>query len=81
MVGPLGFVGLIAPHLARRLARCGPGLRLALSLATGAALVAGADLIGRTAFAPVQIPAGLVTAVIGGPVFGWLLLRNATAQR
>ena len=78
MIGPLGFVGLIAPHLARRLARSGPGLHLALSLVTGAALVAGADLIGRLAFAPVQIPAGLVTAVIGAPVFGWLLLRRAT---
>ncbi|WP_208354325.1 FecCD family ABC transporter permease [Pseudaestuariivita rosea] len=77
MVGPLAFVGLIAPHLARRLARSGPGLHLALSLAIGAALVAGADLIGRIAFAPVQIPAGLVTAVIGAPVFGWLLLQHA----
>ncbi|MEL7132876.1 MAG: iron ABC transporter permease [Pseudomonadota bacterium] len=76
MVGPLGFVGLIAPHLARRLARSGPGLHLALSLATGSVLVASADLIGRTAFAPIQIPAGLVTAVIGAPVFGWLLLKR-----
>ena len=76
MVGPLGFVGLIAPHLARRLARCGPGLHLALSLATGAVLVATADLIGRVAFAPVQLPAGLVTAAIGAPVFGWLLLAR-----
>lgn len=76
MVGPLGFVGLIAPHLARRLARSGPGLHLALSLATGAALVATADLIGRVAFAPVQIPAGLVTSVIGAPIFGFLLFKS-----
>nr|WP_239479932.1 iron ABC transporter permease [Actibacterium sp. 188UL27-1] len=74
IVGPLGFVGLIAPHMARRLARSGPGLHLALSLATGAMLVTGADLIGRTHFASVQIPAGLVTAIVGAPVFGWLLL-------
>ncbi|MEM9843615.1 MAG: iron ABC transporter permease [Pseudomonadota bacterium] len=76
IVGPIGFVGLIAPHLAKRLARCGPGLHLALSLAAGAALVAGADLVGRTTFAPTQVPAGLVTAVIGAPVFGWLLMRK-----
>lgn len=76
IVGPLGFVGLIAPHLARRLAHSGPGLHLLLSLATGAALVAAADLIGRVAFAPVQIPAGLVTAIVGAPVFGWLLLKR-----
>lgn len=76
IVGPLAFVGLIAPQIARRLARCGPGLHLMLSLATGAALVAGADLAGRIAFAPVQVPAGLVTAIIGAPVFGWLLMRG-----
>ncbi|MEM8802433.1 MAG: iron chelate uptake ABC transporter family permease subunit, partial [Pseudomonadota bacterium] len=60
----------------RRLARSGPGLHLALSLATGAALVATADLIGRIAFAPVQIPAGLVTSVIGAPIFGFLLFKS-----
>ena len=76
IVGPLGFVGLIAPHLARRLARSGPGVHLALSLVTGAVLVSAADLIGRTVFAPVQLPAGLVTAVIGAPVFAWLLLTR-----
>lgn len=74
-VGPLGFVGLVAPHIARRLARSGPGLHLALSAATGALMVALADLLGRAVFAPVQIPAGIVTAVIGVPVFVWLILR------
>ena len=76
MVGPIGFVGLIAPHLARCLARSGPGLHLALSLATGAALISTADLIGRVAFAPVQIPAGLLTSVVGAPVFGILLCKR-----
>ncbi|MBO6922471.1 MULTISPECIES: FecCD family ABC transporter permease [Paracoccaceae] len=74
-VGPLGFVGLVAPHVARRLARSGPGLHLALSAAAGALMVSAADLLGRTAFAPVQLPAGLVTAAIGAPVFVWLILR------
>ncbi|RVT85413.1 iron ABC transporter permease [Rhodobacteraceae bacterium CCMM004] len=74
-VGPLGFVGLVAPHVARRLARAGPGLHLALSAAAGALMVSAADLLGRTAFAPVQLPAGLVTAAIGAPVFVWLILR------
>ncbi|WP_370162760.1 FecCD family ABC transporter permease [Limimaricola soesokkakensis] len=76
MVGPIGFVGLVASHLAHRLARCGVGLHLALSAATGALLVGAADLAGRLAFAPVQIPAGLVTALIGVPLFVWLLLRT-----
>ena len=76
MVGPIGFVGLVAPHLAHRLARSGVGLHLALSAAAGALLVGAADLAGRLAFAPVQIPAGLVTALIGVPLFVWLLLRT-----
>ncbi|ROU02449.1 FecCD family ABC transporter permease [Histidinibacterium lentulum] len=76
MVGPLGFVGLVAPHMAHRLARSGVGLHLALSAAAGAVLVGAADLAGRALFAPVQIPAGIVTAVIGVPVFVWLILRT-----
>ncbi|MEM7489027.1 MAG: iron ABC transporter permease [Pseudomonadota bacterium] len=75
-VGPLGFVGLVAPHIARRLARSGPGLHLALSAAVGALMVSAADLLGRLLFAPVQLPAGLVTAVIGAPAFVWLILRS-----
>lgn len=74
-VGPLGFVGLVAPHVARRLAHAGPGLHLALSAAMGALMVSGADLLGRAAFAPVQVPAGLVTALVGAPVFVLLILR------
>lgn len=75
-VGPLGFVGLVAPHMARRLARSGPGLHLVLSAAIGALLVAVADLAGRAVFAPLQIPAGLVTALIGAPIFVVLILRS-----
>ncbi len=79
-VGPLGFVGLIAPHMAARLARTGVGLHLANSALTGALVVALADLIGRTVVAPVQIPAGLVTALIGVPVFAALLMRGGAAR-
>jgi iron complex transport system permease protein len=79
-VGPLGFVGLIAPHMAARLARTGTGLHLANSAVMGALVVALADLLGRTLFAPVQIPAGLVTALIGVPVFAILLLRGGALR-
>lgn len=75
-VGPLGFVGLVAPHLARRLAHSGVGLHLVLTALTGALLTGLADFIGRAAFAPVQIPAGLVTSVIGVPIFVLLILRT-----
>jgi ABC-type Fe3+-siderophore transport system permease subunit len=75
-VGTIGFVGLLAPHLARPLT--GPTHRLLLPVAAlaGAALVTSADLIGRVLFAPREIPAGLVVAVIGAPFFLWLLWRT-----
>lgn len=79
-VGPLGFVGLIAPHMAARLARTGTGLHLANSAIMGALVVALADLLGRTLFAPLQLPAGLVTALIGVPVFAVLLLRGGAVR-
>lgn len=77
IVGPLGFVGLIAPHAARRIARSGPGIHTIITALCGGLLVAIADLIGRAAFAPIQIPAGLITAIIGVPVFVYLLQRAA----
>ena len=72
-VGPLSFVGLMGPHLARE-----AGLKRALPQMMGAAFIGGglmvlADLIGRTAVAPYQIPAGLVTALIGAPCLMFLL--------
>lgn len=79
VVGPLGFVGLIAPHAARRIAPAGMGLHLLLAALLGALLVSLADLVGRAAFAPIQIPAGLITALIGVPVFVVLLIRSRPA--
>ncbi|AVX04836.1 fe(3+) dicitrate transport system permease protein [Maritalea myrionectae] len=75
-VGPLGFVGLVAPHVTRRLTHSGVGLHLLITAGVGGLLVAVADLLGRTAFAPIQIPAGLVTAMIGVPIFVWLIVRQ-----
>ena len=80
VVGPLGFVGLIAPHAARRMVHAGVGLTLVITALTGAVIVAGADLAGRAAFAPMQIPAGIVTAIIGVPVFVYLLWSAAARQ-
>lgn len=70
-VGPVGFVGLIAPHLARRFA--GPGLRwgIAYAAVVGALLLLIADLVGRLIVHPAEIEAGIVAAILGGPVFVW----------
>lgn len=78
-VGSLGFVGLIAPHMARQLLRGGQVALLCGSALIGALLVLLADSIGRLAFAPLQIPAGIVMALIGGPFFLLLLWRRRDA--
>ncbi len=73
--GTVGFVGLVAPHITRRLVGPGhEGLLLGTAL-TGALLVVAADFVGRTVVAPNQLPAGIVTAVIGAPYFMYLLWR------
>lgn len=71
--GLVGFVGLVAPHLARLLE--GPTHRRALPSAVGigALLVLAADTAGRSAFGAREMPAGLLTALLGGPLFLWLL--------
>lgn len=75
-VGVVGFVGLVAPHAARALVGARHGLVLPLAALLGALLVTVADTIGRTVIAPGQLPAGLVTAVVGAPYFVWLLWRS-----
>ncbi|MGJ3249469.1 MAG: FecCD family ABC transporter permease [Elainellaceae cyanobacterium] len=74
--GTVGFVGFIAPHIARRLV--GPsheGLLLTAAL-TGGLLVVVADLLGRSLFAPIELPCGLITSVIGAPYFLYLLIQR-----
>ncbi|MCR2806218.1 FecCD family ABC transporter permease [Paenibacillus soyae] len=74
--GAIGFVGLIAPHVARRLV--GPVMNrvLPVSALFGAIVVAAADLIGRTVFLPLDIPVGVFTSAIGAPFFIYLLYRS-----
>lgn len=75
VAGPIGFIGLVAPHLARL--SVGPAHRLVAPAAAliGAALLLAADLAVRTAVPPAEPPIGLATSLIGGPFFLWLLLR------
>ena len=78
MVGLIGFVGLVVPHLVRLIN--GPDNRflLPMSFFMGALLLLLADLIARIVAAPAELPIGLITALIGGPVF---LLMIAYQQR
>ncbi|RAK16610.1 iron complex transport system permease protein [Anoxybacillus vitaminiphilus] len=74
--GGIGFVGLMAPHMARRLVGSSFGALLPVAALLGAILVMLADLIGRTLFAPLEIPAGVFTAAVGAPYFIYLLYKN-----
>jgi len=74
--GAIGFVGLMAPHIARRIVGPSFGVLIPTSAFIGALLVMVADIIGRTAFSPLEVPAGVFTAAIGAPYFIYLLLRN-----
>ncbi|MEW6172300.1 MAG: iron chelate uptake ABC transporter family permease subunit [Bacillota bacterium] len=74
--GPIGFVGLVVPHIMRLF--LGPDHRLLLpgAVLAGAAFLVGADLLARLVMAPGEIPVGIVTAVCGGPFFAYLLWRR-----
>lgn len=74
--GGIGFVGLIAPHIARMLVGRLFGGLVFISALIGGIIVIGADIIARTAFLPLDIPAGVFTAGIGAPFFIYLLYRN-----
>ncbi|WP_268761067.1 iron ABC transporter permease [Frigoribacterium sp. Leaf263] len=75
-VGVVGFVGLVAPHAARALVGRRSARVVPVAVLLGALLVGLADVLGRTAIAPAQLGAGLLTAVIGTPYFVWLLWRG-----
>jgi iron complex transport system permease protein len=71
--GLIGFVGIVVPHIARRLA--GPSYRgvLPLSLLVGAGFLVLADTLARTVLSPAELPIGVVTALVGAPAFVWIL--------
>jgi len=74
--GPIGFVGIIVPHLLRLV--IGPAHRglLPASALFGGALLVAADMVARVVVAPAELPIGIVTALLGAPFFLWLLLRQ-----
>ncbi|MCM3099306.1 FecCD family ABC transporter permease [Priestia megaterium] len=74
--GGISFVGLLAPHIARKLVGSSFGALIPLSALIGAILITAADLIGRTFFLPIEVPAGVFTAAIGAPYFIYLLYKQ-----
>ena len=79
--GPIGFVGLVVPHIGRLL--LGPKHRTLgpFSVLAGGTFLVACDTVGRTVVAPVEIPVGIVTALIGGPFFIVMLVQGHARQR
>ena len=78
--GIIAFVGLVVPHVVRMVA--GPGHRFLVpgSVLGGALVLVVADLVARTAIAHAELPLGMLTSLVGGPFFFWLLRRTRTSQ-
>ncbi|MEX2662517.1 MAG: iron ABC transporter permease [Vicinamibacterales bacterium] len=74
--GPVGFVGIIVPHLVRLLVGADHRIVLPASALFGAAFLIGCDALARSLMAPLELPVGVITALIGGPFFLWLLVRR-----
>ena len=74
--GPVLFVGLIVPHMVRLIVGADHRLVLPASALFGASFLIVCDLIARTIVAPVEMPVGIITSIIGGPFFLWLLFRG-----
>ena len=74
--GVIGFVGLVAPHMARFIIGNDHRYLIPFAAIVGALLLVAADTIGRTIFSPVIIPVGIVVAYIGVPMFVHLILRK-----
>ncbi|WP_329376396.1 iron ABC transporter permease [Streptomyces sp. NBC_01351] len=78
--GAIGFVGLMVPHAARMIVGAGHRVLLPVAALGGAVFLTLADLLARTAAAPEEIPVGVVTALVGGPVFLWMLRRSSRTE-
>ncbi|MEL5988987.1 iron ABC transporter permease [Kurthia gibsonii] len=76
IVGLLGFVGLVVPHMARLIVGTNYRFVIPMSMVLGAVVLVIADTIGRTLFAPLDLPAGIIMAMVGGPYFLYLMRKG-----
>ncbi|MCC7044062.1 MAG: iron ABC transporter permease [Acidobacteria bacterium] len=74
--GPIGFIGIIVPHLVRLVVGAGHRLVLPAAAFFGATFLVLCDTLARTLLAPIELPVGIITALIGGPFFLWMLMRG-----
>jgi len=76
VTGPIGFIGLIIPHILRMILGADNRIIVPCSFLFGASFLTAADTISRTVISPVEIPVGIITAAIGGIFFLWLLMKT-----
>lgn len=76
MNGAIGFVGLVIPHLVRPIVGARHARVLPVAMLTGAIFLVIVDAVARTAFAPQEIPVGVITALVGAPFFAWQIRRQ-----
>jgi iron complex transport system permease protein len=81
VAGPIGFVGLIVPHSVRRLVGADHRLLLPCAFFAGGGFLVLCDTFARTIIAPTELPVGIITALLGGPFFLYLLIRGRMSGR
>ena len=77
LAGPIGFIGIVVPHLVRLMVGSDHRIVLPAAALFGAAFTVLCDLTARTVMAPLELPVGIITALIGGPFFLWLLVKKS----
>ena len=77
VTGPIGFIGLVVPHLVRARVTADSRVLMPCAFFLGGVLLASCDALGRVLLAPAEIPAGAITACVGGPYLIWLVRRRA----
>jgi len=80
LCGPIGFVGLMIPHICRLLIGGSHRFLLPASFLMGGSFLTGCDTLARTVLSPAELPVGIITALIGGPFFLWLLLGSKSHE-
>ena len=81
LTGPIGFVGLIVPHVTRMLVGAEHRSVLPVAALTGAIFLVWVDVFSRITFAPAEVPVGVITSLLGGPFFVWMLCRKNARER
>jgi iron complex transport system permease protein len=80
LTGPIGFVGLMVPHIVRQFGGAGNRVLMPATFLTGAAFLTLCDAAARTVLKPAELPVGVVTAILGGPGLIWML-RSQRGQQ